>query len=92
MAKKKELIPIEWKKQHKEEVVAVKQLGEKIGYGNIMSIASALWQLDLEKKHGLDSGAFIPTIIQLMKPAEGKKAQAEQKRRMKQIQTLLNEL
>lgn len=46
-----------------EEINAVKKLGEKIGYGNLMSIASGLWSVDLQKKYGTSSGAFIPVCI-----------------------------
>ena len=46
-----------------EEINAVKELGEKIGYGNLMSIASGLWSVDLQKKYGTSSGAFIPVCI-----------------------------
>lgn len=28
-----------------EEIFAVKQLGEKIGYGNLMDVASGLWAI-----------------------------------------------
>lgn len=46
----------------KEEIQSVKRLGELIGYGNIMDIASALWALDLERKHGIKCGMHIPTV------------------------------
>lgn len=46
----------------KEEIQSVKRLGELIGYGNIMDIASALWALDLERKHGIKGGMHIPTV------------------------------
>lgn len=39
----------------------VKELGERIGYGNLMSIASALWRQKL-KPDGTESGAFIPAL------------------------------
>jgi hypothetical protein len=46
------------------EVVAVQRLGEKIGYGNLMSIASALWRRKLVKAYGkgYETGAFVPTM------------------------------
>lgn len=78
-----------WENQSKEEIVAVKQLAEKIGYGNMMSIASALWQMDLKGKHGLETGAFIPTKSEFMKDESAKQALSEQQRRMKQIKKLL---
>lgn len=42
------------------ETQAVKQLGEQIGYGNLMSLASALWMKSLEQSGTPMSGAFIP--------------------------------
>ena len=48
------------------EIVAVKDLGEKIGYGHLMVLASALWREKL-KPQGIESGAFIPTIINFIK-------------------------
>ena len=47
----------------KAEILAVKQLGELIGYGNIMDIASALWAISLDKSIGYDGGAFVPVVI-----------------------------
>jgi hypothetical protein len=55
----------------KQEIEAVKQLGEAIGYGNMMALATALWRKDL-RDHGYpESGAFIGTIYQLLNE-EGK--------------------
>ncbi len=45
------------------EIRAVHELGEKIGYGNLMNLASALWAIDLESKGIPDSGAFVATIL-----------------------------
>ena len=78
-----------WEQGHKGEVLAVKQLGEQIGYGNMMSIASALWALKLTESGLPTSGAFIPTIAFDMKKKEGKRASEEQERRMKTFQNLL---
>ena len=47
------------------EAIAVKMLGEEIGYGNLMEWASALWRKQLKDKGYPTSGAFIPTISQL---------------------------
>lgn len=49
----------------KNEVLKVKELGEVIGYGNMMSIASALWRKSLKQKGFPIEGAFIPTIGEL---------------------------
>lgn len=79
----------QWGINYKKEVLYVKELGESIGYGNMMSIASALWALKLGEEHGIDTGAFIPTIPQFMLKKEGKKAMEEQKRQMQYIKKLL---
>lgn len=71
----------QWEEGHKREVLAVKQLGDAIGYGNMMSIASALWALVLQESGAPISGAFIPTISYDMKKKYGIKAEEEQIRR-----------
>lgn len=61
--------------QRREEILAVKRLGENIGYGNMMDIASALWAICLQEnysspdptailkgKYDAELGAFVPTI------------------------------
>lgn len=56
----------------KNEVQAVKSLGQSIGYGHLMQLASTLWADDLES-HGLPrSGAHVPTVMPLL-TEEGKK-------------------
>jgi len=45
----------------KKEFEEVEALGNRIGYGNMMAIASALWRRTLQKKYGHTLGAFIPT-------------------------------
>ena len=57
---------------HYEEIRLVHELGEKIGYGNMMSIASALWARkldDYDPKTGLSAGAEIPTLPHLLTDA-----------------------
>ncbi len=46
----------------KEEILLVKELGERIGYGHLMSLASALWRRSLKEKGIPEYGAFIPTV------------------------------
>ena len=46
-----------------QEIKAVKALGDAIGYGNMMDIASALWAEDLEKSYGIAVGAFVPVCL-----------------------------
>lgn len=48
----------------------VKELGERIGYGNLMHLASKLWRKMLRKEYGIDSGGFIPVIQSQIKPSE----------------------
>ena len=48
----------------KVEVEQVKELGEQIGYGHLMELASALWRKSLEEKNYPISGAFVTTIGQ----------------------------
>ena len=45
----------------KKEFEIVKKLGESMGYGNMMSICSALWRKTLKDKYGHTVGAFVPT-------------------------------
>ena len=45
------------------EVELVKQLGDHIGYGQLMCVASALWRKMLSEKYpGSEDGAFIPAL------------------------------
>ena len=46
----------------KEEMLKVKELGEEIGYGNLMSFASALWRKELSNMNHPILGAFVPRI------------------------------
>lgn len=43
-------------------MLSVKRLGEKIGYGNLMSWASALWRKNLSEIGCPTEGAFVPRI------------------------------
>ena len=52
------------KQRIKFDVEQVKNLGEQIGYGHMMELASALWRKSLKEKGYPISGAFIPTIGQ----------------------------
>ena len=79
----------QWEEGHKKEVLAVKQLGDAIGYGNMMSIASALWALKLKESGDPISGAFIPTIVYDMKKKDGIKAEEELVRRMESFKRML---
>ena len=54
----------------RQECEAVKRLGDEIGYGNLMTIASALWAKDLIDNELPDEDAFYPTILSNMKPGD----------------------
>jgi len=54
-------------RDHKSEIEAVKQLGEQMGYGHMMSVASALWRKSLKEIDIPESGAFVPTISHLIR-------------------------
>jgi hypothetical protein len=46
------------------EIASVKQLGESIGYGNMMEIAHSLWCEELLKfGEGVENGAFYPVLL-----------------------------
>lgn len=47
----------------KGEINAVKSLGEEIGYGQLMTLASALWRKSLRDKGYPEVGAFVPTCM-----------------------------
>lgn len=46
-----------------KEVLAVKELGEQIGYGHMMLIAHALWARELEERYGTREGAWVPANL-----------------------------
>lgn len=46
----------------KKDVLEVKELGDRIGYGHLMTIASALWRKLLKDNGVPETGTFIPTI------------------------------
>lgn len=48
---------------NQEDIQAVKNLGERIGYGHLMELASAIWRKKLIDAGGHPSGAFVPTLI-----------------------------
>ncbi len=56
----------------KDEVRQVKELGDKIGYGHMMELASALWRKNLKDKGYPTSGAFITTLLPFIDDKETK--------------------
>ena len=53
----------------KQEIIAVKELGEVIGYGNLMDIASALWAMKLSGD-GVERIMHVPTVETCIKKKE----------------------
>lgn len=49
--------------QLNKEVNAVKELGESIGYGHLMELASALWRKSLNEDGFPADGAFITSLL-----------------------------
>lgn len=64
---------------YRHEVLHVKALGEMIGYGNLMDIASILWAEQLKRDGFPDSGAFYATIISEIKEGELKDTLIEER-------------
>lgn len=62
---------------YKKQVENVKILGEEIGYGHLMSIASALWRKELKERGNPPEGAFIPTIEYAVKKSDLKSIQRD---------------
>jgi hypothetical protein len=55
------------KMNSKIEMLAVKKLCDEIGHGNVMHLASILWQESLEEKDYPISGAFVPALVMDLK-------------------------
>ncbi|WP_440110151.1 hypothetical protein [Paenibacillus sp. QZ-Y1] len=72
----------------KMEIEAVKNLGENIGYGNLMDIASALWGVSLEDKYGVKTGAFVPTALPFIKKKDRKIAEVRLDSMMEHVREL----
>jgi hypothetical protein len=83
-------LPIkDWEADWTAEIQAVKELGEKIGYGNMMDIASSLWGIMLEDKFGHSTGAFEPVCIAPIDEKYAKELKKSRKKRNEQIRKLL---
>ena len=50
-----------------KEIEEVRELGERIGYGHLMSLASSLWRKNCLEKGYPIWGAFVPTCIPFVK-------------------------
>lgn len=56
--------------RYKNEIQQVKALGELIGYGNLMDIASILWAKKLQDDGYDNIGAFYPMILPEIKEGD----------------------
>jgi len=55
-----------------DKKIKVKRLGQKIGYGNMMSIARELWAEEMKKEGHPISGVFVPVLMADIKPEKRK--------------------
>lgn len=70
----------------KQEINAVKELGEVIGYGNLMDIASALWSMKLSAD-GAERIMHVSTVEPCMKKKEWKMKRKEILGRIEEIKS-----
>ena len=71
----------------KEEIMMVKELGELIGYGNMMDIASALWTAKASKD-GIERISHVSTVKPCIKPKEWEQIRESVLLRVEEIQSL----
>lgn len=69
----------------KSEILIVKTLGEQIGYGNLMDIASVLWAGNLQRYGNSDVGAFYPAMLTQLKDDELKEEAIQNRFRKMQL-------
>jgi hypothetical protein len=67
------------------EILAVKQLGDKIGYGNMMDIASALWCMDETERIGKEAICHVSTVLPCLKKKEAIRTANEVQARIREI-------
>ena len=70
----------------KSEISEVKALGERIGYGNMMDIASALWTMKLSDD-GIERIMHVPTVEPCMKKKEWERTRLQVLARIDEIKT-----
>lgn len=63
----------------RQEVVAVKELADQIGYGHMMEILSALWAIEFEDARIPISGAAVPTLLPYICDEEMRDAAIDQR-------------
>jgi len=54
----------------KSDIEKVRELGQAIGYGNMMDLACKLWRIKLRESGFPESGAFIPVLSMDIKESE----------------------
>lgn len=54
----------------KSDIEKVRELGEAIGYGNIMNLACTLWRIKLKQTGAPETGAFVPVLLMDIKESE----------------------
>lgn len=74
------------KYMRKQEIIAVKELGEVIGYGNLMDIASALWAMKLSGDW-VERIMHVPTIEPCMKKKEWERTREQVLGRAEEIKS-----
>ena len=72
--------------RRKNEIIEVKALGERIGYGNMMDIASALWSMKLSDD-GIERIMHVPTVEPCMKKKEWERTRLQVLARIDEIKT-----
>jgi len=75
----------------KSEVKLVQEIGEQIGYGHLMSLASALWRKSLKDKNYPEIGAFVPTILNSIEKEMAQMTESECKKYDSFIETALKD-
>jgi hypothetical protein len=71
------------------EIKEVQELGERIGYGNLMNIASVLWAMKMKKSHNIDFGGHVATVLPCMKKKDAARKETEIKNKMKMYESYL---
>lgn len=72
--------------KRKNEILAVKSLGERIGYGNMMDIASALWTMKLSDDE-CTRIMHVPTVQPFMKKNAWERKKQEVLGRIEEIKS-----
>lgn len=76
-----------------EEIREVKALGEKMGYWELMSTASALWHREVKQKcnYPIEASIVVPTQLGFIQKSQREEERASHKRYYLRIRTALEE-